>query len=165
MSEELNQTIQDASLDNLHDILLPDPIGFFPLAPGWIIVFAFVTALGFHFLWKWYVRYMHNRYKREAIKELQRYTNKNRETMLSLLSLAKRVAIAAYGREKIARLDGEAWWNFMETHSQAKLDKRVREDIERLLYDTSASIDTMLYNPLYICVEVWIKTHKVVKDV
>ncbi len=34
MSVKMNQTIAEASLDNLHDIIIPPAIGFFPLAPG-----------------------------------------------------------------------------------------------------------------------------------
>ena len=79
MSVDMNQTIAEASLDNLHDIIVPDAVGFFPLAPGWYFVILLCLTLLFHFGWKSYVRYQKNQYRRDAEKELEALNNKNRE--------------------------------------------------------------------------------------
>ena len=57
MPIDMNQTIAEASLDNLNDIIVPDAVGFFPLAPGWVIVILLVLALLFHFAFMAYSRY------------------------------------------------------------------------------------------------------------
>ena len=49
MPVDMNKTIAQASLDNLHDIIVPDGVGFFPPAPGWIVVGLLLLALLFHF--------------------------------------------------------------------------------------------------------------------
>ena len=116
MSADLNQTIAEASLDNLHDIIVPPMVGFFPLAPGWYIVFLLIGALVFHFGYQRYKVYEREQYRRDAEEELEALNDKNRENTIALLSLAKRVGLSVYGRETIATLDGDRWWDFMEGH-------------------------------------------------
>ena len=55
MSIDMNQTIAQASLDNLNDIIVPEAVGFLPLAPGWILVILLVLSLLFHFAYKAYI--------------------------------------------------------------------------------------------------------------
>ena len=161
MSGDMNQTIAQASLDNLNDIIVPDAVGFLPLAPGWVIVILLALALLFHFAFKAYERYTRSLYKREALKELERYTMQSREEMLALLTLAKRVAIAAYGRNQIAKRSGESWWNFMEQHSKVKVSKELRAELSDLLYGTPKEDDTSQDRVVKDIVILWIRTHKV----
>jgi len=53
MPLDMNKTIADASLNNLHDIMVPAAVGFFPLAPGWYIVLLLFLSLLFHFATEW----------------------------------------------------------------------------------------------------------------
>jgi len=161
MPVDMNQTIQEASLDNLHDIILPDAVGFFPLAPGWIIVGVLLLSLLFHFVVKGYERYKKTLYRREALRELERNTDESKEEAVVLLSLARRVAIAAYGREETAPLTGDAWWNFMENNSKVQISGELREKITTLLYDRRSTGEYSYYQTIRSIVEVWIKTHKV----
>ena len=161
----MNKTIQEASLDNLHDIIVPDGIGYFPLAPGWLIVGVLLITLLFHFVVQAYKRYKKTLYKREALTELENHRDESKDDALALLKLARRVAIAAYGREEIAGLSGENWWDFMEQHSKVKMSKELRDEIATLLYDNTAQIDTAQYRSIRSKVSVWIKTHKVSTNV
>ena len=157
----MNKTIAEASLDNLHDIIIPDAIGFFPPAPGWYILGLLLFALLFHFTLRFYARYKKSLYRREALKELDRYQGENKEETLQLLSLAKRVAIVAYGREESATLSGESWWNYMEQHSKVNISKALRDEMSKLLYDETYESDSSHYRTIKIFVREWIKTHKV----
>lgn len=161
MSADMNLTIAQASLDNLNDIIVPDAVGFFPFAPGWMIVTVLALTLLIHFAFKAYKHYERTLYKREALKELDRYTNENRDEMLALLTLAKRVAIAAYGRTQIAKLSGEEWWDFMEQHSKVTVNSELRSQLSDLLYDTSKQHESAQYTALKDLVILWIRTHKV----
>jgi len=165
MPVDMNQTIQEASLDNLHDIILPDAVGLFPVAPGWILVGISLLTLLFHFAVKGYDHYKKTLYKREALRELERSKYDSKEGLVALLTLARRVAIAAYGREATAKLTGDAWWNFMEQHSKVQMSGELREKIATLLYDSSSTEDTSSYQTMRSIVEVWIKTHKVSDNV
>ena len=167
MSIDMNKTITEASLDNLHDIIVPEAIGFFPPAPGWYVVALLLLALLFHFSIGFYKRHKKSLYRREAIEELGSYEaqGEDKEKTLHLLTLAKRVAIAAYGREEIAKLSGESWWDFMEKHSKAIISKELRVSVNSLLYDKSYAYNTADYKEIEKFVQSWVKTHKVAEDV
>lgn len=165
MSVDMNKTIAEASLDNLHDIMVPDAVGFFPLAPGWVIVLLLLLSLLFHFAVQASLSYKKSQYRRDALKELDMYNQESKENAIASLSLGKRVAIAAYGRESIAKLYDDSWWDFIENNSQGKVSKQTREDIAKLLYDESYVMNTVLQANIRKFVTLWIKTHKVKSDV
>ncbi len=169
MSLDMNQTIKEASLDNLHDIMLPDAVCFFPPAPGWYIVALLLLALFFHFVIEGYKYYQRSQYIREALKELDFYkenrNQKSKENAVDLLALAKRVGIIAYGRESIAKLSEDSWWNFMENHSKVKINTALREEITKLLYEERYTMENTLHDNIIQVVTSWIKTHKMDRHV
>jgi len=165
MPVDMNKTIAEASLDNLHDIIVPDAIGMFPPAPGWYIVGVLCLAVIFHWGVKGYKQYQKSQYKRDALKELETYHQRSKEEVIALLSLAKRVGIAAFGRANIAKLSDDSWWDFMEQHSKVKVHSKHRAAFSKLLYDSRYSMENGLYEETKTVVAVWIKTHKENKDV
>ena len=165
MPVDMNQTIADASLNNLHDIMLPDAVGFFPLAPGWYIVLLLFLSLLFHLAYTRYKQYKADQYKRDALVELDQFQVKSKENTITLLLLAKRVGISAYGRDTIAKLHEDAWWDFIERHSQAKVDAALRKEIQTLLYKEDNTFDESAFDAVLSFVTQWITSHKVEKDV
>ena len=164
MSVDMNQTIKNASLDNLHDIILPDAVSFFPPAPGWYIVALLLLALLFHFVIQGYKHYKKSQYKREALQELAFYKendkDKNKKNAIELLGLAKRIGIVAFGRENIAKFSEDSWWDFMEKHSKVKINTELRQEITRLLYEEVYTMNRALHDNIKHLVTLWIKTHK-----
>lgn len=122
-------------------------------------------ALLFHFAMQFYKRYKKSLYKREALAELASYKEERKDEILPLLTLAKRVGIAAYGREKIAKLSNDSWWNFMEQHSNAKVSSELRVEIANVLYDDGYDNKGKTYSDVKALVILWIKTHKGSEDV
>ena len=165
MSVDMNRTIAEASLDNLHDIIVPPAIGFFPLAPGWYIVLLLLLSLLFHFGYRYYQAYKKEQYRRDAQNELEALNDKNRENSIALLGLAKRVGISAYGRESIAKLYGNMWWDFMQNHSKVSVGLELRASIEKLLYNEDTAFDESVFDAVFLMVSQWIETHKVVPHV
>ncbi|NOR56001.1 MAG: DUF4381 family protein [Sulfurovum sp.] len=160
MSEEMNATIiAQASLDNLHDIIVPEPIGLFPLAPGWWVLLFLLLTLLFHFAWQYYLVYKKTQYKREALEELSVLKTKDKTQTLALLELAKRTAIAAYSRERIATLNDDAWWDFMQEESKVHVDLSLRKALSSFLYHEKV-LNESEYLSLMAVVEKWIQTHK-----
>jgi len=160
MPVDMNKTIADASLNNLHDIMLPEAIGFFPLAPGWVIVGLLGLTLIFHFSTTAYKSYKKEQYRRDALAEFKTLDSPTRGNFLTLLSLAKRVGIFAYGRGTIAKLDGDAWWDFMQGHSKAKIALDLRSEIQKFLYDERSVMNDESFHAVFTFVKVWIETHK-----
>ena len=161
----MNKTIAEASLDNFHDIIVADAVGYFPPAPGWYVLGLLVLALLFHFAIQTYAKYKKNLYRREALKELESFSEQSQEETVLLLSLAKRVAIAAYGRETIAKLSSDSWWDFMEEHSKVKVNKELRENIAKILYDKGYESKQSDSLAIKTFVTLWVKTHKGVENV
>jgi len=164
MPIDMNKTIEQASLENLNDIIVPEAVGLFPMAPGWMILGFLLLTLLFHFVLKEYLYYKKTLYKREALQELSLLTTENPEGTVTLLDLAKRVGITAYGREEVAKLDSDLWWDFMEKNSKAKVSRQLRDDIKVLLYDKNIEHVSSKFEGLKSIVEDWIKTHKVVDN-
>ncbi len=123
---------QNDPLAQLRDIHLPPAIETSPLAieawppaPGWWIL-AFLAALtillSFYWLWN---RWQRNKYRREAIKELdgllQSYAahGDTAEYLQDYQRLLKRVALTRYNRQDVANLTGESWVAFLDKSSDS----------------------------------------------
>jgi len=161
VSAEIN-----ASLDQLHDIIIPPAVSFWPLAPGWYALALLVLAYGIHLGLKYWTAYQKNLYRREALGVLSKMqtgedTNKEINTLLGLM---KRVALQCFGREKVAALSDDAWWNFMEKHSKTKVDVEIRELSQKILYSPNAQASAEDVKMLAKVAKVWITTHKGEED-
>lgn len=99
----------------LRDLHLPDPVGWWPLAPGWWFVLL-VLAVGVAYLfWRAFKKWRHNAARRYALRELARYEGAYLEhrnpVMLGkqLSELLRRGMLAYAPRGDVAGLTGEAW--------------------------------------------------------
>ena len=95
------------ALDKLHDYYQPAPPAWTPQTIGWYVLFGIVALLllwvAIHAIRRWLV----NRYRREALRELAIVTPDQFSALL------KRTALAAWPREKVASLSGDAWLKFL----------------------------------------------------
>ncbi len=95
----------------------PPPPAVWPPAPGWWGLAAIVLALAAGTLWWW--RAPRWRHKRAALRELRRIRTSEPDLQASARSIEqilRRYAMAVFGRERVARLTGEAWLTFLGTH-------------------------------------------------
>ena len=127
----------------LHDIHELDPVGIWPLAPGWWLILAFIllTVLLFAGVRRWrpdWQRFL-PRYgwTREATLELTSLREKlargDAKTLAAEFSeLMRRIAIARCGRDRCAGLHGEGWLAWLADHDPDGFDWRSRG---RLLLD------------------------------
>lgn len=122
----MKTTIDLSALKGLH---IPEEPDFFPLALGWWIVifciFLFSCVLYFLFL-----RWLHS-LSRQAWKEYRTIKkNASNATILKELNqLAKKVAIARFGRKKIAHLDEVQWIAFMNSLLQNEIFSKEYVDL------------------------------------
>jgi uncharacterized protein DUF4381 len=147
------------SLENLHDLVMPVPVPWWPPAPGWIIVsVALIMVLGW-----WLIRairhWQSNGYRREALVLL----GKMDDAQAELPTLIKRVALSAYPRERVASLTGEEWLAFLDQtgHTDAFTIGAGRW-LARLAYEPklAASLSTTELKGLRIAVHAWILRHQ-----
>ncbi len=131
----------------LRDIHLPDPIGWWPPAPGWWLLLAALILLPLliTLLMKWR-RKLHNQgqVKRQADAELARiradYQQHQDSLQLTqaLSALLRRAALSRYPRSEVAGLTGEAWLSFLDRQLQGE---DFRHGSGRLLCDAPYRAD------------------------
>jgi hypothetical protein len=104
----------------LRDLHLPDPIGWWPLAPGWwFVLFVVATVVGY-LIWRAYKRWQHSAARRFALREVARYEteyveHRNPVTLARQLSELLRRGMLAYApRDEVAGLTGEAWLQWLD---------------------------------------------------
>ena len=129
-----------ASLDNLHDIILPPPVSWWPPAPGWWVLAA-ALLFAASFLIALCIRlYLKNAYRRAATTLIEELRNRVDDTPASqvvheLGIILKRTAIAAYGREKVATLTGNEWKDFLAGSTQSPIfDERTMNLLTQNVY-------------------------------
>ena len=109
-----------SALSHLRDIHTPAPVGAWPPAPGWFLLAGLVLAAVVALAWWLVRRWQTNRYRREAMEELESLRNQyQREAdaaqyLAAYSALLKRIALTRYPRGQVAHLTGEAWVDFLD---------------------------------------------------
>ena len=126
-------------LSQLRDIHLPDPVSWWPPAPGWWMVLAAVITL---ILLVSFLRRRSRllRWRREAsstISQLKRLHQQRPETGRAVVekisALMRRVAITRFPATEVASLCGDEWLSFLD--GQTKNNKSFQQGVGRLLAD------------------------------
>lgn len=110
------------ALSQLRDIHLPEPVGWWPPAPGWWLLAASMIILIVG-LWAWFVRRRRrNALYRSALAELESIRRRHARSadgealVADLSQLLRRVAISRYPQQEVASLVGTAWLNWLDRH-------------------------------------------------
>ena len=143
-----------ASLSNLHDIVLPPEISWWPLSPGWWVIVAVVFLLLFLLARRAWKRWMANAYRRAALQELA--AARDAATVAELL---RRTALAVAPRSEIASLTGEAWLDWLDSRASSSIPDEVRNRLGRGLYAPEGS--AILDEATRAYAAHWIRTHTV----
>jgi hypothetical protein len=132
----------------LRDLHLPDPVGWWPLAPGWWLLITLAVAGIVYLLYRQYRRWRHNRLRRIALAELSRVYNNYRQgtdalTLAKDISELLRRAMLAYSpRAEVAGLTGEPWLAWLDRGLEDQpFTTGVGRTIESLPYQRPESID------------------------
>jgi len=98
-----------SSLQDLSDIVVPDPVPFWPLGQGSYLLFAAIVILAGILVYFYWVRYKKNQYRREGLILLG-----NAVTVYDVSVILKRVALAVFPRTQVASLYGDEWIDFLQ---------------------------------------------------
>lgn len=105
------------SLDALKELPLPPVVPYTPQTIGWVILAAVVIVLIGWNIWRNYQYRLANRYRVEALAELdqiEQALGSQPEVAAQLPTLIKRVALTAAPRADIAALSGDAWLQWLD---------------------------------------------------
>jgi hypothetical protein len=163
-------SIDSASLDRLHDVIVPPPVPWWPPAPGWYWILGFVFFVVLALLLRTLLQWLHNCYRREALDELARQEANladatNRAAAITKIAeLLKRTALSVFPRETVASLTGPAWFAFLNsTRGRAKtLPDDKGEWFERMAYEPNAakSVDERQAREFVSFARDWIAHHR-----
>lgn len=153
------QVADPVSLDRLHDIVLPEPASWWPLAPAWyalaFLLFIFVVML----TWILVAQWRRNAYRRAGLRELARIESHidQPDAARSIAELVKRVALTIYPRERVASLTGDKWLSFLDASAKTRefttgAGRRLEAGYEPGMHTPSAE--------LIRTVRHWIKHHR-----
>lgn len=120
----------------LRDIHWPDPVGIWPLAPGWwiVLLLLLVGGIGGMLWWRKPTRLLIHL----ALKELQAIEYNDVLSPVArcrqLSQLLRRVCISLYPRETVAGLTGQSWLCFLD---QVLDQPRFSQDVGHHLIETA----------------------------
>jgi hypothetical protein len=157
----------DGNLANLHDIVLPAPVSWWPLAPGWYVLAFTLLGIAVFAGWRAHRRWRVSRYRAEALTELHTVHVESMDPAAAttqLMTLLKRTALVAYPRQQVASLSGERWWAFLDERGGTDFSEKLGPMTTSLLYASApndgAGDDRV--EQLKLAVERWIKEHPAV---
>lgn len=164
-------TPDPASLDLMHDIVMPPPASWWPPAPGWLWLSGVACALVLVAVVRGFIRWQRNRYRREALAELARLESaaadaaQQGRALAGLAELLKRTALTAYSREEVAALTGVAWFAFLDRTGGTHFGNGLGPALERSIYQPpTAPWDAAALRELAGETRAWIRRHAPLPD-
>lgn len=105
-------------LSNLKPIIMPEPVKFEPLTIGWYILLGLIVLLLFLIAYNRYKNFRSQAYRRLSVKELKKLIpeigKSNPAGLIQKIStILKITALKSFSREKVAKLSGINWQNFL----------------------------------------------------
>ena len=102
----------------LRDIHLPDPVSWWPLAPGWWLAIAIIIVVCI-FVAVFVRRYQHKRYRRLGLQHLttiecDEATQQDHRLLIQRLSKLLRHMSVLHYSQHCAGLEGQAWLVFLD---------------------------------------------------
>jgi len=112
--------LSNSALQNLHEILLPNPVSWMPQTIGWYAIFGLVLLVAGWWVYRRLRHYRTNRYRRLALEELAvieqelQRPEKRAKALSEVPVLLKGAALSAFPRNDVAGLSGERWLAFLD---------------------------------------------------
>ncbi|MDG2224484.1 MAG: DUF4381 domain-containing protein [Rubripirellula sp.] len=140
------------SLDRLHDIVVPDPIPWWPPTPVWYVIAIFALLVIAGVMYRLWNRWHSNAYRRAAVRELAQA-----DSVLAIGQLLRRAALACSPRTTIATLGGGEWVDWLVKRVDVPMPESVREQLIKGVYERPSSADDL--SALRQYASDWIQRH------
>jgi hypothetical protein len=107
-------------LAGLKDWHLPDPVSWWPPAPGWWLLAAVAAGVLLWAVYRWHARRRSSAAGRAALARLAELRSElapetdARRLAAELSILLRRLALVRYPRERVAGVSGSAWLRFLD---------------------------------------------------
>lgn len=157
-------------LTRLRDLAMPAPVSYTPQTMGWYVLGVLLVALIAWVVARMIRRRRANRYRRDALDELTAIERRLSDGVTAPLvveidTLAKRVALVAFGREAVAALAGSKWLTFLDRTSRSTaFSAGPGSPLGELPYRTAEERKAMSVEQVRALTDVvrrWIRSHRV----
>ena len=145
--------MKTADLSKLHDFYQPALPSWMPQTLGWQILFALFCILAIWFIARAVARWLSNRYRREALAQLQTVP------VDQFSALLKRAAMVSWPRAQVASLSGNAWLNFLSASSGIEAFKSAPGNLIEDAAITQQPVSAEAEQQLRHLASEWVKTH------
>jgi hypothetical protein len=151
-----------ASLQNLNDIVIPEPVAWWPPAPGWYVVAALVLLALLVLTFRGIQRWQRNRYRREALAILAQVRDNGSGQASRVPELLKRAALSAFPRDEVAGLNGAAWYRFLDGSARCdRFSAHAGTLLAKASYGASPSLTEREFTVLCEAAEFWLRRHRI----
>jgi|SRR5690554_2746671 len=154
----------DDLLAQLNDIHSPDPVSWWPLAPGWWVLLALCLALlGGAFVW-FIKRHKRRRYLKQAqdqLQELLRAELSAADFIEAINSTLKRVVLQHSADLRVGTLSGQAWLEYLDQalpHKRALFAGGAGQALGEIAYQPNPEVDRQALVALTIR---WVRCHNI----
>jgi hypothetical protein len=118
LSTYTDTLIYNPKLSNLKPIFMPDPIKFEPITIGWYLILGLVFIILVFVIYMLFKKYQLKAYRRSSVREILKLepeigNSKSSELIQKISTILKTTAFYSYSREKVAKLSGADWQNFL----------------------------------------------------
>ncbi len=141
------------SLDRLNDIVIPQDVSWWPLAPGWYVLFGLLLIVAGWLLWRAADKWRANAYRRMALRELATLKD-----AASIAELLRRTALVVIPRAEVASSTGKEWVDWLATQSPVTVSPEVRHQLSRGVYQRETELTEV--NLLRDFAMQWISLHQ-----
>jgi hypothetical protein len=110
-----------------------------------------------------FVRFQHNRYRREALAMLARLAPPGAATETlpaAMAEVLRRCALTAFPRERVAALTGPEWFNFLDATGGTRFAAGLGEALEASIY-RGEPLAADCIRELGTEIETWVRRHAV----
>ena len=141
------------SLNQMHGIVVPHPVPWWPPAPGWYVVLALMLIAASFLVYRAWRRWWSNAYRREALRALE-----NASSTGAISEILRRTALAVAPRSVVAAQVGADWPTWLQGQCSISMPPKVSQQLTLGPYDPSTATDAV--DDLKRYAADWIKHHQ-----
>ena len=161
--------IYNPKLSHLKPIFLPDPITFEPVTAGWYIVSGMLVLLFVIIAYRFFRQFRAKAYRRSSARKLLNLKPEIEKSDASRLiqnisTILKATALRSYPRQKVAKLSGTDWQNFLQmtmTSGSSDITTFALLDYQYFSENRTNKINSIDIEKLISVSVNWIRGHRV----
>ncbi len=148
----------------LNPIIDADPVQFTMDTIGWKILIVLLFSALLVIIYKYYLHFKKNEYRRVAVSKIKELSLDNKSSMSFLISQImfelKQTALQSYDRKTVAALEGEKWLQFLDKTIKQSTFSKHHDIIAKAIYkDEFKKNDNFNLNEFADMSIKWIKNH------